>query len=586
MRILFVSLLLAVGPGAAAARDSLVTVAEESGFVRTGRYAEVLELCDAFAKAYPASARCIEFGTTPQGRPMKALVASTSGALEPAAARERGLPVVLIQGGIHAGEIDGKDAGFLALREMLEGKAAKGALDKLVWVFVPVFNVDGHERFGAWNRPNQRGPEQMGWRTTAQNYNLNRDYVKADAAEMQAMLALVNAWDPLAVVDLHVTDGAQFEHDISIQVEPINAGDAALREVGRAWRDGVIADLAKAGSLPLPFYPSFVADDDPSSGFADSVAPPRFSTGYFWLRNRLAMLVETHSWRTYPERVRSTRNTVVSVIEHIAAHGAQWQAAAREADARAAVPGSAPEPLAFTATDKARTIDFRGYAYTRAPSDVSGALMTRYDESKPQVWNIPLRDEVVPSLSVAPPAGGYLVPTEHAARVARQLDIHGVAYRRIGTLPRAAVQVFRADTATPSPRSFEGHQPLAVTGAWSDDVRDIGPGALFVPIRQAKSRLVMAMLEPQAPDSLLAWGEFNNHFEQKEYMEGYVAEAVAREMMAGDPALKARFEQQLKNDPAFAADPQARLQFFHRLHYSWDARLNLYPVLRTANVPQ
>lgn len=584
MRTLLLPLLLAVSPSVLA--EPLGTVAEQSGFVRTGRYAEVVELCDAFAKAYPASVRCIGLGTTPQGRPMKALVASTSGALDPAAARQRGLPVVLIQGGIHAGEIDGKDAGFLALREVLEGKAAQGALDKLVWVFVPVFNVDGHERFGAWNRPNQRGPEQMGWRTTAQNYNLNRDYVKADAPEMQAMLALVNEWDPLAVVDLHVTDGAQFEHDISIQVEPIHAGDAALRTVGRAWRDGVIADLAQAGSLPLPFYPSFVTDDDPASGFADGVAPPRFSTGYFWLRNRLSMLVETHSWRTYPERVRATRNTVVSVLEHVAANGAQWQAVAREADARAAVPGTAPEPLAYTATDQARTIDFRGYAYTRTPSEVSGALMTRYDESTPQVWKLPLRDEVVPSLTVAPPAGGYVVPSEHAARVARQLDVHGVSYQRIGALPRAAVQVFRADTATPSPRPVEGHQPLAVTGAWADEAHDIGAGALFVPIRQAKSRLVMAMLEPQAPDSLLAWGDFNNHFEQKEYMEGYVAEAVAREMMARDPALKAEFEQRVKQDPAFAASPQARLSYFHQRHSSWDGRMNLYPVMRTAVVPQ
>ena len=581
MRHLVLFLALAAS-GGAFANDALVTVSERSGFLKTGRYDEVIALCDAFAAAYPRAVRCIEFGTTPQGRPMKALVASTSGALDAQAARQRGLPVVLIQGGIHSGEIDGKDAGFLALREVLEGKVAPGALDKLVWVFVPVFNIDGHERFGAWNRPNQRGPEQMGWRTTAQNYNLNRDYLKADAPEMQAMLSLVNQWDPLAVVDLHVTDGAQFEHDVSIQVEPLHAGDAELRGVGREWRDGVMADLAKAGSLPLPFYPSFIVDDDPSSGFADGVAAPRFSTGYFWLRNRLSMLVETHSWRTYPERVKTTRNTVVSVIEGIAANGVRWQATARAADARAAVPGTSPEPLAYAASDKVRTIDFRGYEYTRTPSDVSGALMTRYDESKPQVWKLPLRDDVVPSVAVAPPSGGYLVPAEHAARIARQLDIHGVQYRRIGALPRAAVQVFRADTAAFSPRSVEGHQMLAVTGNWTDEAHDIGAGALFVPIRQARSRLVMAMLEPQAPDSLLAWGDFNNHFEQKEYMEGYVAEAVARDMMARDPAVRARFEQRLKDDPAFAADPQARLAFFHRLHDSWDQRLNLYPVVRIA----
>lgn len=585
MRNMVLLLGLAASCGAVA-DDALVTVAERSGFQQTGRYSEVIALCADFAKAYPEAVRCFDFGTTPQGRPMKAMAISTSGTLDAAQAHKRGLPVVLIQGGIHSGEIDGKDAGFLALREILDGKAAPGALDKLVWVFVPVFNVDGHERFGAWNRPNQRGPEQMGWRTTAQNYNLNRDYLKADAPEMQAMLALVNEWDPLAVVDLHATDGAQFEHDIAIMVEPLNAGDPALQKVGREWRDGVIADLAAAGSLPLAFYPSFVVDDDPSSGFADTVSQPRFSMGYFWLRNRLSMLVETHSWRTYPERVLSTRHTVVSVLERIAANGAQWQAIAIAADARAAVPGTAPQPLTFTPTDKVRIIDFRGYEYTRTPSEVSGALMTRYDETKPQVWKIPLRDEVVPSLSVAAPQGGYVVPSEYAVLVAARLDVHGVQYRRIGALPGASVQTFRAQTATLSPASFEGHQPLAVTGAWADDTRDIGAGALFVPIRQAKSRLVMAMFEPQAPDSLLAWGEFNNHFEQKEYMEGYVAEAVAREMMAVDPALKTRFEQRVKDDPAFAANPQARLQYFHRLHSSWDERLNLYPILRTASVPQ
>src|SRR5690606_10540754 len=112
----------------------------------------------AFAARYPEAVRCIEFGTTPEGRPMQALVVTRSGARTPGQARAANLPVVLIQGGIHAGEIDGKDAGFLALREVLDGKAAQGALDRLVLIFVPVLNIDGHERFGAWNRPNQNGP--------------------------------------------------------------------------------------------------------------------------------------------------------------------------------------------------------------------------------------------------------------------------------------------------------------------------------------------------------------------------------------------------------------------------------------------
>ena len=234
MHIVFTTLLaLLVLPCAIAAANPLATVAEQSGFKRTGHYDEVIRLCAAFAAKYPDAVRCTEFGKTPEGRPMQALVVSRSGTLSADAAFARKLPVVLMQGGIHAGEIDGKDAGFLALREILDGRAAKKTLDKLVWIFVPVFNVDGHERFKAWNRPNQRGPEEMGWRATAQNFNLNRDYVKADAPEMRAMLSLMNAWDPIALVDLHVTDGAKFEHDISINVEPVYSGDPELRQACR-----------------------------------------------------------------------------------------------------------------------------------------------------------------------------------------------------------------------------------------------------------------------------------------------------------------------------------------------------------------
>ncbi len=586
IRPLCAALLFALVPAAFADTPDagLGTVSERSGFTRTGRYDEVIALCERFARAYPKSVRCIEFGTTPEGRPMKALVMSNRNAWTPDQARRQKLPVVLIQGGIHAGEIDGKDAGFLALRDVLEGKAASGALDKLVWIFVPVFNVDGHERFGAWNRPNQRGPEEMGWRVTAQNYNLNRDYVKADAPEMQAMLRLVQQWDPLAYVDLHATDGAQFEHDISVQVEPVHAGDDGLRDAGRALRDGVIGDLAKSGSLPLPYYPSFVVGDDPSSGFEDGVATPRFSHGYFLLRNRIGMLVETHSWKEYPVRVRITRNTIVSVLEHVARKGDAWLAAAQAADQAAAQLAGKPVPMTWAASDKTRTVEFRGYAYTRTPSDVSGALMTRYDEKTPQIWKVPMRDDLHPALTVTAPAAGYIVPAAHAAWVTEKLRQHGVEFRRIAARPQSTVETFRATRTQFGAQPVETHQRLTLEGQWKPESRDIPAGSLFVPIQQPKARLVMALLEPQAPDSLAAWGGFNSAFERKEYMEDYVAEGVARQMLK-DPAVKAAFDEKLKNDPAFAKDPNARLEFFYRRHSAWDERYNLYPVMRVDTAP-
>lgn len=565
---------VAASAASADAAPALTTQAERSGFQQTGRHDEVGRLCHDFARAHPRTVRCTAFGRTPQGRPMWALVASQSGALTPEAARRAGLPVTLIQGGIHAGEIEGKDAGFLALREQL---ARPGALRHQVLVFVPVFNVDGHERFGAWNRPNQRGPEQMGWRTTAQNLNLNRDYMKADAPEMQAMLALVRAWDPLAMVDLHTTDGAQFEHDIAIMVEPVHAGAPTLRAAGTAWRDGVIAALARQGALPLPFYPSFVEGDNPASGFRDTVSTPRFSQGYFLLRNRLAMLVETHSWRPYPHRVRLTRQTVDAVLDLIAREGRAWQQLAHAADAQP----PAEVALTWRTLDEAREIDFRGYAYTRTPSDISGALMTRYDESRPEVWRLPLRDRIEPDLVRRAPGAGYLVPAEHAAWVGEKLAQHGVRFERLAQARAGvAAQVFRATAVKTEATSIEGRQRQTVSGSWRDEARDLPAGSLFVPIRQPLAALAMHLLEPDAPDALAAWGRFANAFEPKEYMEPYVAEQVAREQLAASPALREAFAARLKEDAAFAASPSARLDFFYRRHPSWDERLNLYPVLR------
>ena len=362
---------------------------------------------------------------------MMALAVTRTGALTAAAALQRKVPVVLVQGGIHAGEIDGKDAGFLALREALENKAAPGALDKQVLLFVPVFNVDGHERYGRWNRPNQRGPEAMGWRTTAQNDNLNRDYMKADTTEMQAMLALVNAWDPLVYVDLHVTDGAKFQPDVSIQLEPIHIGDEGLKHDGLVLRDGVMADLRKHGSDPKPFYIGFKTEDDPSSGFEDFVSEPRYSHGYFQLRNRFGMLVETHSWKEYPVRVRVTRNVIVALLSQVAAHGGEWMQAAHAADSRALA--GTPVALTFKASETSHMIDFGGYAYTRTQSDVSGALRIQYDESKPQTWTVPLRDDLVPDLVVTAPAAGYIVPAADAAMVGAKLRAHGVAFKVLVT---------------------------------------------------------------------------------------------------------------------------------------------------------
>ena len=578
---IFLAILLAcsmtVPASAAQPASELTTISERSGFRITGRYEEAAVLCRAFAQRFPSQARCFSFGTTPEGRTLWALAVSGDGTLTPAQARAAGRPVILAQGGIHAGEVDGKDAGFLVVRELLTSKSP--TLSSATLLFVPVFNADGHERFGRWNRPNQNGPEEMGWRTTAQNFNLNRDYAKADAPEMQAMLRLLNAWDPAVYADLHATDGAQFEHDVAILSEPREGGDREVATLGDSIRDAVIARLAAKGSLPLAYYPSFNVTDDPASGIDAAPGMPRFSIAYWGLSNRVALLVETHSWKDYPTRVRITAEILRTLMDLAARDGAAWMATMRAADQRTSALAGKNYPLAFGVTEDVRIVDFRGYAYERTPSEISGALMTRYDTKRPQVWRMPLRDRAKVTFAAQAPGKGYVLPPAVATWLVPKLENHGIRHQPLGTVD-GTLQVWRASAAKPAAQTFEGHTPFTLEGAWTEESVTAAPGSVFVPIAQPKARLVMALLEPQAPDSYAAWGFFATAFEKKEYMEPYVAEEVARQMLAKDAALRKQFEQRLASDAAFAGDADARLEFFYRRHASWDTNYNRYPVYR------
>ena len=567
--------------------ETLTTIAEQSDFRSTGRTDEVERLCEAFAREWPDAVRSLEYGRSAEGRPMLALLVSK--------ADPHKVPVLMIQGGIHPGESDGKDAGFMTLREILRGSLAPRVLERIAILFVPAFNVDGHERFGRWNRPNQNGPEEMGWRTTAQNLNLNRDYMKADAPEMQAMLGLLREWDPIVCADIHVTDGADFEPDISLQAEPINQGDPQLFESGRELRDELIDKLAAQGSLPLPFYPDLAKTDDPASGFLLTVYSPRFSTGYFPQRNRFTVLVETHSWKDYAKRIRVTCNTIVGLAELVAMHGSRWEIEAHQADEdsiriggsdvtldyssgwREPTAGASEEPDALGA----EMIEFRGYAYTRERSAISGDLVTVYDPTTPQIWTVPYRNRVEPSLVVRAPLGGYVVPPGYAQEIGGKLSVHGISFEPVReVIDSVRAEVFRANRATFSTSPFEGRMRASFEGNWARETHNIAVGALFVPIAQPLARLVMALLEPRAPDSLAAWGFFNACFERKEHMEPYVAEQIAREMLEQNSQLREEFTNLLAQDAAFAADPGARLDFFLSRHSSRDEQYNRYPVFR------
>jgi murein tripeptide amidase MpaA len=571
--------LLALALGAA---PELTTTAERTGYARTGRYAEVAQLCRALAAAFPRRARCLSYGRTPEGRELLALAASADGVLDPAAARARGRKVVELQGAIHAGEMDGKDAGFEVLRELLATPDG-GPLRRVTALFVPLVNPDGHERFGPDQRPNQAGPAETGWRTTAQNLNLNRDWVKAEAPELQALLRLLGEWDPIALADLHVTDGARFRVDVSVGVEPRLDYAPELRAAGAALSDALLARLAAAGHLPVDFYPELRVHDDPRSGFVRGVPPPRLGHGYWASRNRLGILLETHSWRPYRHRVAATADFLRALLELAAAQGGAWRAAARAAD-KAALAG-AEVAVAWSPGPDSTSIEFPGYAWEHLPSAALGRKVVRYDTAAEQTWQVPLGLDL-PAERVRLPRGGWIVPVSQAAWVAPKLRLHRIAFEAGGAgRGRAPVEVFRAASSKVSPESFEGRQRAEVTGAWAPEKQDLAPGWLWVPAAQPGARLAALLLEPRSPDGLLAWGYFNAFLERKEYLEDYLLAPFADDLLARDPEVRAAFEARLA-DPAFAADPAARAEFFYRRHPAADQAWGLYPVLRAAAQPR
>lgn len=552
----------------------LVTTGESSQWVRTGRYAETIALCADFARAYDG-VRCDTIGKTGEGRPILALRVE----------KHPKLPVIYVEAGIHAGEIEGKDAGFWFVRDLLDGKVAPGALDHVSLVFVPVINPDGHERFGKNNRPNQRGPEETGWRTTGARWNLNRDWVKADAPETQAAIALIRETQPVLWLDLHTTDGAKFEHDISINMAPSAPRGDQLDEAAATLGHAIATRLTALGNLPVEFYPSFVDDANPLSGFATGDAPPRFGHYYLGARSRLGLLVETHSWRTYKERALSTYRTLQAVFEQATQHVNEWVAVEREAARADLALGGTQVPLVWEAGKGHHDIEFRGYAFEIKTSALTGGPYIVYDETRPQIWKVPLYDELTAKVTVTAPRAGYIVDGGYAAIVAPILDRHGLAYTRIAGEPRLAVETFRA-TKVSHGASYEGRQRAEISGAWAAETRALEQGALFVPIAQENARLVLHLFDPALPDSLAQWGFFNTAFEHKEYIEPYVIEAEAEAMIAARPGLRAEFEAALAAEPELAKSVDAKREWFYKRHPSWDERLNLLPVYRVAAPPR
>ncbi len=566
-----------------------LTPAERSGFRQTPRYVETIAYCRRLAQA-SEWINFSSFGTSPEGRELPLLIASKDGTFDPKAVRGSdrttagaGKLVVLVQNCIHAGECEGKDASLMLLRDIGVTKTRTALLDHVILLVMPIFSVDGHERFSRYSRINQNGPEEMGWRVTSRNLNLNRDYVKADAVEMRAFLALWNAWRPDLYFDNHTTDGGDWQYDLTFAAD---THQAAAPQVVRWLKDtmgpGLLSALRADGHIPMTYF-SLVDSKDPSKGIRSGGFGPRYSTGYGAVRNRPSILVETHMLKPYRTRVIATYNFMLHMLEALNRDPESLRSAVRDADQATIAAGSTydPElrmPVAIGRTDESVPFTFEGYAYRRELSDISGDVRIIYDNTRPieleTVWyrGTEITKEVNPPLA-------YIIPPQWT-EVIEVVQAHGLRCRRLTEPLTAEFESYRFEEVSFPDKPYEGRfQPRFKTEPITER-RTYLPGSVIVPLDQPDAKLAVHLLEPEAADSLLSWGFFNAVFERKEYAEHYIMETLAREMLGADPELGEEFESRIHTDRAFASDPRARLNFFYSRSPYWDDRMNVYPIAR------
>jgi hypothetical protein len=562
----------------------LITTGEKSNWNETAPYAECVDISRKLEKA-SRFVKVLDIGTTAEGRTMIALIVSKDRAFTPEAAAKTGKAIVMIQSGIHAGEIEGKDTVLMLVRDMAITKRYASWLDQTIFVIIPVFNVDGHENFSPYHRPSQQGPNSTGLRATAQRVNLNRDYVKGDTPEMRAWLHVFNTWNPDFLIDNHVTDGSDMQYDVTWDM----ARNQDIAEPAGAWvREKFVPELNKRmeadGHLVAP-YGALRNGTAGKREFFMEVFSPRYSHLYAAVQNRPSLLVETHSLKTAKTRAWANYDIMRHSIDTILLDPEALKRAVRDADkammANAGDPSAQPVYLAGKVSNQGHPLIYHALKNAPFTSEITGSKVTRYTGEKDDLDTV-IHDKIDTTAEAQMPLG-YLIPAAWKD-MADVLALQGVEMQKIAKPLDQQFETYRFSNVKYSPTSFEGRVMLNFDVRLVKEHVAIPAQSYWVPLKQKRARLIFAMLEPAGPDSLAKWGFCDAVFEgggaRGVDAGDYLAEPIARRVMADNPELRKEFEAKLAAEPAFAADPKARLAWWFAKSKYETGDTGRYPVVR------
>jgi hypothetical protein len=500
--------------------EALILTPEKSNFVKTSTHAEVISFIEAIQAQSPHM-HVISMGKSPEGKDIPVVVLAAPLVKTPEEAKASGKPVIYIQGNIHAGEVEGKEAVMMLMRDILLGDK-KYLLDNQIILFAPIYNTDSNDRMEKGRRPSQEdSPLEVGIRENSQGLDLNRDGIKMEARETQGLFtSIIVPWDPQLFVDLHTTNGTWHAWSLTWAPSYHYAGEAGtydytnnvmLKEITRSAKE-------RHGLAIGPYGDYDVSEGWPVKKFYTYNHHPRYLVNQFGLRNRMAILSEAFSHERFYQRIHSTYTFVSEILAYTHAHAREIVAVNRKAE-EAAVrnvtenAGKVKKGVRFK-MDSATTLNhFPTYDYVRVKK-------TDGPEQFLRTGNIVYYDNVTyyakftPEVEATLPRG-YVIPAGFAF-IAEHLKKHGVHVRQLSASQSFTGEIFTVTALEKSTRKFEGHFMATARGGFSAATKKFGKGDYVVDLAQPLANLIFYMLEPQSDDGLVTWNFFDAYFEKQD----------------------------------------------------------------------
>lgn len=489
--------------------SDLLTRAEATGFIETSSYQDVMDFATALAEAHD-QVHLTSFGTTSEGRSMPLLVIGSDDP-SPEAVRATGKTRIYLQGNIHAGEVPGKEALLMLLRDWIEGEYPDWT-ESSVLLVAPIFNADGNERMTLTNRPRQNGPiGGMGQRPNAQGFDLNRDHMKLASPEARAVVSLMRDYDPHVAVDLHTTNGTRHAYHLTYAPPLHPDTDSGIIELLRGdWLPSVTRTIKAKHGWDYYYYGNSGrrVPEGETPRWATFDHRPRFNNNYVGLRNRIAILSEAYAYATFEDRVMATLYFVEEILNYAHEHGAEIRRVVAEAEARSIVGMSLSLRSQLVAAEEPVTI-LMGEVEEEAHPETGEVMLRRLDVSNP-VEMIEYGTFAATEQEIAPAT--YILPPELSG-IVDVLHIHGVQTQTTRTEMTLTVQEFMVESTEASRRAFQGRQERQVQGAYREVERTFPPGTTVISVAQPLGLLAFHLLEPRADDGFLDWAMLDEFIE-------------------------------------------------------------------------